>query len=139
MALVAPLAPQSAEADAIPLSTPGSDDWRPLVFRGIANQTRYTLESFEGVEVAKAESNCGASGLVLRLDAIRIDQTPLLSWRWRVDRGLDLLEEQTKAGGDFAARVYTPFEFDKSCQRTEARFADPKFPNRPELDERDVK
>ena len=78
MALGAPLAPPSAGADGFPLSTPGSDDWRPLVFRGIANQTRYTLESFEGMEVAKAESNCGASGLVLRLDAIRLDQTPLL-------------------------------------------------------------
>jgi len=114
MALAAPLAPRSAETDAIPISTPGSVDWRPLAFRGVANPTRYTLESFEGMEVAKAESNCGASGLVLRLDAIHIDQRPLLSWRWRVDRGLDLREEQTKAGDDFAARVYVLFEFDKS-------------------------
>jgi len=114
MTLAAPLTPQSAGVTEIPLSTPGSGDWRPLVFRGVANQTRYTLESFEGMEVAKAESNCGASGLVLRLDAIRLDQTPLLSWRWRVDRGLDLLEEQTKAEDDFAARVYIMFEFDKS-------------------------
>jgi hypothetical protein len=118
MALVAPLAPRSAGADEFPLSTPGSADWRPLVFRGIANQTRYTLESFEGMEVAKAESNCGASGLVLRLDGIHLDQTPLLSWRWRVDRGLDLLEEQTKAGDDFAARVYIMFELDKSHTST---------------------
>ena len=114
MALGAPLAPRSAGGDGFPLSTPGSDGWRPLVFRGIANQTRYTLEFFEGMEVARAESNCGASGLVLRLDAIRLDQTPLLSWRWRVDRGLDLLQEQTKAEDDFAARVYIMFEFDKS-------------------------
>jgi hypothetical protein len=114
MALGAPLAPLSAGGDGFPLSTPGSDGWRPLVFRGIANQTRYTLEFFEGMEVARAESGCGASGLVLRLDAIRLDQTPLLSWRWRVDRGLDLLQEQTKAEDDFAARVYIMFEFDKS-------------------------
>jgi len=118
MALGAPLAPPAAGADGFPLSTPGSDDWRPLAFRGIANQTRYTLESFEGMEVAKAESNCGASGLVLRLDAIRLDQTPLLRWRWRVDRGLDVLEEQTKAGDDFAARVYILFKFDESRAST---------------------
>ena len=86
--------------------------------RGTANQTRYSLESFEGMEVAKAESNCGASGLVLRLDAIRLDQTPLLSWRWRVDRGLDLLQEQTKAEDDFAARVYIMFELDKARAST---------------------
>ena len=118
MALGGLLAPRPAGADAIPLPTPGSDGWRPLVFRGSANQTRYSLESFEGMEVAKAESDCGASGLVLRLDAIRLDQTPLLSWRWRVDRGLDLLQEQTKAGDDFAARVYIMFELDKSRAST---------------------
>ena len=112
MALAAPLPRQTAGAAEIPLATPGSGDWQPLVFRGIATQTRYTLESFEGAEIARAESNCGASGLVLRLDAIHIDQTPLLSWRWRVDRGLDLLEEQTKAEDDFAARVYIMFELD---------------------------
>jgi hypothetical protein len=112
------LAPRPAGADGIPLPTPGSDGWRPLTFRGTANQTRYTLESFEGMEVAKAESNCGASGLVLRLDAIRLDQTPLLSWRWRVDQGLDLFQEQTKAEDDFAARVYILFELDKSRAST---------------------
>jgi hypothetical protein len=121
LTLSAPLAPRSAKADGFPLSTPGSDDWRPLIFRGITNQTRYTLESFEGMEVAKAESNCGASGLVLRLDAIRLDQMPLLSWRWRVDRGLDVLEEQTKAGDDFAARVYIMFELDKARASTLSR------------------
>ena len=118
LAVTAALAPRSAKADGLPLATPSFDDWQPLVFRGIANQTRYTFESFEGMEVAKAESNCGASGLVLRLDAIRLDQTPLLSWRWRVDRGLDVLEEQTKAGDDFAARVYIMFELDKSRAST---------------------
>ena len=118
MALAGSLAPRPAAAAEISLPTPGSDGWRPLAFRGTANQTRYSLESFEGMEVAKAESNCGASGLVLRLDAIRLDQTPLLSWRWRVDRGLDLLQEQTKAEDDFAARVYIMFELDKSRAST---------------------
>jgi hypothetical protein len=121
MALGGLLAPRPAGADGIPLPTPGSDGWRPLAFRGTANPTRYTLESFEGMEVAKAESNCGASGLVLRLDAIRLDQTPLLSWRWRVDRGLDLLQEQTKAEDDFAARVYIMFELDKARASTLSR------------------
>jgi hypothetical protein len=118
IALAGPLATQEAGATEIPLATPGSGDWQPLIFRGIATQTRYTLESFEGAEIARAESNCGASGLVLRLDAIHIDQTPLLSWRWRVDRGLDLLEEQTKAEDDFAARVYIMFELDKDRAST---------------------
>jgi len=96
----------------IPLATPGTRDWQPLTFRGISNPTHYSVESSDGREVAKAESECGASGLVLRVDAIRAEQTPLLSWRWRVDRGLDLSDEKTKAGDDFAARVYLMFELD---------------------------
>ena len=59
MALGGPLAPQPAGADEVPPSPPGFADWRPLAFRGIANQTRYTFESFDGMEVAKAESNWG--------------------------------------------------------------------------------
>jgi len=118
MALAGPFTPQDAGAAEIRLPTPGSDDWQPLVFRGVANHTRYTLERFEGVETARAESNCGASGLVLPLDAIRIDRTPLLSWRWRVDRGLELSDEQTKAEDDFAARVYIMFELDPSRATT---------------------
>jgi hypothetical protein len=118
IALTGPLVRLEAGAAEIPLPTPGSDNWQPLVFRGIPNQTRYTLESFEGMEVARAESHCGASGLVLRLDAIQIEQTPLLSWRWRIDRGLDLSDEQTKAGDDFAARVYIMFELDPARAST---------------------
>ncbi|MBW2540896.1 MAG: DUF3047 domain-containing protein [Deltaproteobacteria bacterium] len=113
MALAGSLAPGGAGASDIPLPTPGSDGWQPLTFRGIKSHTLYSLETFEGREVAKAQSNCAASGLVLPLDAIRIAQTPLLSWRWRVDRGLDLRDEQTKAEDDFAARVYIVFELDE--------------------------
>jgi len=111
-------APRFAASREVQLPTPGSDGWRPLAFPGIASHTRYTLERLEGVEVARAESNCGASGLVLRLDAIRLDETPVLSWRWRVDRGLDLSRETTKAEDDFAARVYIMFELDKSRAST---------------------
>ena len=118
MALSGWLAPRVAGANEISLPTPGSDGWRPLVFRGVANQTQYTLESFEGIEVARAESNCGASGLVLRLDEIDLAQTPLLSWRWRIDRGLDLSQEQSKTEDDFAARVYILFELDESRAST---------------------
>ena len=68
----------------------------------------------EGGASPAAHAGC----VVLRLDAIRLDQTPLLSWRWRVDQGLDLFQEQTKAEDDFAARVYILFELDKSRAST---------------------
>ena len=70
------------------------------------------------MEVVRAESNCAASGLVLPLDGIDLDQTPLLSWRWRVDRGLDIPDEKVKEGDDFAARVYVMFRLDRSRAST---------------------
>jgi hypothetical protein len=76
--------------------------------------TRYSPEFFEGMEVVRAESNCAASGLVLPLDGIDLNRTPLLSWRWRVDRGLDIPDEKVKDGDDFAARVYVMFRLDHS-------------------------
>ncbi len=111
LAAAALLGSLAARAE-IPLPTPGTGDWQPLTFRGISKHTRYGVESSDGQAVATAESQCGASGLVLRVDAIRAEQTPLLSWRWRVDRGLDVSDEKTKAGDDFAARVYLLFELD---------------------------
>jgi hypothetical protein len=70
------------------------------------------------METVRAESNCAASGLVLPLDGIDLDRTPLLSWRWRVDRGLDISDEKVKGGDDFAARVYVMFRLDPSRAST---------------------
>jgi hypothetical protein len=111
-------APRLSHAAELSLPPPGSKDWRPLTFRGIDRVTTYSVESFEGVDIVRAESNCGASGLVLPLDGIDLDQTPMMSWRWRVDRGLDILDERVKAGDDFAARVYVMFRLDKSRAST---------------------
>ena len=90
------------------------------------------------MEVAKAESNCGASGLVLRLDAIRLDQMPLLSWRWRVDRRLNVVPRYREL---FRSQAPPPLglaimsDSDDSVRRTKARFAGFKFPDPPELGE----
>ena len=118
MALAGPLARKPQGPTEIRLRHPAPTTGGPSSFAASPTRPATPSSSFEGVEVARAESNCGASGLVLRLDAIHLDQTPLLSWRWRVDRGLDLLEEQTKAEDDFAARVYIMFELDKSRAST---------------------
>jgi len=74
----------------------------------------------------------------LRLDAIRLDQMPLLSWRWRVDRRLDVVARYREL---FRSPAPSPLglaimsDSDNSCQRTEAHFADFKFLPPSELDE----
>ena len=37
---------------------------------------------------------------------IDLHQTPYLNWRWRVDKPLHALDEKTKSGDDYGARIY---------------------------------
>lgn len=39
------------------------------------------------------------------------EKTPKIAWRWRIEQPLDVPQEKTKAGDDFAARVYILFPF----------------------------
>lgn len=49
---------------------------------------------------------------MLSLSQIDLKATPVLHWRWRVLEPLSGADERTKAGDDFAARVYVMFEFE---------------------------
>ena len=56
----------------------------------------------------RAESRGAASGLVKE---IRLDprSAPILRWSWKIERTLPSGDERTKAGDDYAARVYVVF------------------------------
>lgn len=56
-------------------------------------------------KVLKAVSQDSASGLY-RQQKIDLSKTPFLNWRWKVTQPLNSLKENTKAGDDYAARVY---------------------------------
>jgi Protein of unknown function (DUF3047) len=79
--------------------------WEPEVFHG---KTAYDLVRLNGQTVLRAQSDKSASGLVRR---VRIDlvRTPVLHWRWRVENVLRGVDERTKAGDDYPARVYVIF------------------------------
>ena len=95
------------------LPPPGVAPWEALHFPKVDRHTRY--EVLRGVAEApslRSESECGASGFVLALDDIDLAETPRLGWRWRIHRGLQIEDEQTRSGDDFAARVYVIFAYD---------------------------
>jgi hypothetical protein len=77
-------------------------DWETQSFKG---RTDYRLVDVDGVKVLKAVSASGASGL-FRKQRVDLNRTPFLNWRWRVENGLGRLNEQSKAGDDYAARLY---------------------------------
>jgi hypothetical protein len=76
--------------------------WKTKEFKG---QTQYQISELEGSQVLKADSNAAASGLFYE-QRIDLQKTPVMNWRWRIENRLGNIDEQTKSGDDFAARVY---------------------------------
>ena len=101
-----------AQPAEIALPAPGREGWEPLTFRKIPQHTRYTPVSIDEREAVRAESRCSASALVHRLAKTDLEQTPLLQWEWKVERGFEIRDHRVKAGDDFVARVYVLFEFE---------------------------
>jgi hypothetical protein len=98
-------------AEGVPqLAQPGEPAWQPLRFRSIERTTDYAPLPGEPGGV-RAEARCSASALVLPLERVDLARTPVLHWRWRVVRGLDVADERSRSGDDFAARVYVMFRF----------------------------
>ncbi|MEO8202974.1 MAG: DUF3047 domain-containing protein [Betaproteobacteria bacterium] len=86
-------------------------DLRPWSFAGGQKPTRYSLVEDEGVVVLRADAAASTSGIAreLKLDPRAL---PLLSWRWKVLNVVAGGDLRTKAGDDFAARVYVTFDLD---------------------------
>jgi hypothetical protein len=76
--------------------------WESKKFKG---ETRYQLTDLAGEKVLKAESAGTASGL-FKKQRIDLQKTPVMNWRWRIEKRLGQLNEQAKSGDDYAARVY---------------------------------
>ena len=76
--------------------------WEEKVFEG---RTVYETVRHNGRTVVRATSRGTASGLYLRR-RIDLDETPILRWTWRVDGTLGDIDERTRAGDDYSARVY---------------------------------
>lgn len=77
--------------------------WELKSFEG---ETTYRLTKDGGGEtVLEAVSKAAASGLVLERK-IDVTKTPVLIWRWRIERPVNPPDELSKEGDDFAVRVY---------------------------------
>ena len=79
--------------------------WEDKKFSG---QTIYTLVEDQGHRVLKAESKESASGLFKK---VKVDPRayPMLRWSWKVDHIIEKGQAGTRAGDDYAARIYVLF------------------------------
>ena len=78
------------------------EQWESKEFKG---QTKYHTSILKGTRVLKAESADSASGL-FKEQHIDLQKTPVMNWRWHIENRLGKINEQTKSGDDYAARVY---------------------------------
>ncbi len=92
------------------------DGWSEKSFLG---HTAYSIVELDGRHVLKARSERTASGLYRRVH-VNLDETPVLHWSWRVENTLDGIDETTKAGDDYPARVYVVFSGGLFFWRTHA-------------------
>jgi len=73
--------------------------------RGANNNTIYTVGSNENGNFLKAVANNAASGLGKEFK-IDLNKTPFINITWKIEKDLQGINENSKKGHDFAARVF---------------------------------
>lgn len=77
--------------------------WEAHSFTG---ETRYQLAEVDGRQAVHARCTDGsASGLFYEQD-IDLEATPIIEWEWRVESTFSDIDEKTRAGDDYPARLY---------------------------------
>lgn len=83
-------------------ATDSLDNWEAKSFEGT---TQYSIIDVEGKKLLQAKSDSSASGIAKEL-IIDLKKTPYLNWTWKVDTPLQQMDETSKKGDDYAARLY---------------------------------
>lgn len=76
--------------------------WEAKEFSG---ESIYSVGEYKGRLALKALSHNSASGLVLK-KKIDLSITPYINWSWLIEKKLLMLDERSKRGDDFVARIY---------------------------------
>jgi hypothetical protein len=101
---IAPFSTAPAGADVPP-------GWEVTRLPRVPRSTVYRIEVEDGTRVLRADADASMAGLTHRLRADPA-RTPWLSWRWKVSGVVEKGRFSSKAGDDFAARVYVLFDYD---------------------------
>lgn len=82
--------------------------WQLLRFDRHIAPTQYRVREWQGEIAVEAVANASMALLVRPLQ-VDLQRTPVLCWRWRVDAPLRTADMASKAGDDYAARLYLSF------------------------------
>ena len=82
-----------------------NEEMKTLKVRKIKKKTKYTLGSNEKGNFLKAEAEGQASGLGIE-KKINLLKTPFINITWKIEKNLSGINERSKKGHDYAARVF---------------------------------
>ena len=102
--VVAPFSTQSLE-DGFPAA------WKPFTFAKVARNTRFRLVRDAQRVVVQAHAEASASALMHEL-AVETSEFPVLRWSWKADALVATGDPSSKAGDDYALRIYVAFRLD---------------------------
>lgn len=80
--------------------------WQERIFQG---HTNYAFIQEDDALVLKAHCKGTASAFYRRME-VDLTKTPILRWSWKVDNIHAGLDDVSKAGDDYAARVYVVYK-----------------------------
>ncbi len=76
--------------------------WEEKEFAGLSS---YQLKKLNGKTILEAEAKASASGLFKKVQ-VDLKKYPYLNWNWRIEKRHPRLEETSKKGDDYSARIY---------------------------------
>lgn len=83
--------------------------WKHQVLPKVKQANRFAIVADEGVPVLQINSNASASSWLAPLE-VPPAQAASLRWRWKVSQSLAASDLRSKAGDDYAARLYVTFD-----------------------------
>jgi len=82
------------------------DGWKLFRINEKVPATKFTMPE-SGVLYAQASNSMAG---VIRKQRVDLDKTPVLCWRWKVKASVAKADLLTKAGDDYAARIYVFYD-----------------------------
>ncbi len=92
------------------------EGWEVKKYEG---KTEYSVVDIDNKKALRSKSSSAASGLIRKMK-VNLEKTPFINWSWRIENVLEGVDERTKDGDDYPARVYVIFSGGVQLWKTKA-------------------
>lgn len=92
----------------------GMSGWNVQRIDKKVKATVFTAKKIDGISAVQAYSS-NSMALLVKTTTVNLKATPILCWRWRVNRTIAAADITKKSGDDQAARIYIGLDLPKSA------------------------